>query len=218
MLEEFVASIAPSRFDPQLAVLEEPSGVGVPAGGSLLPAQLCAGPSRSAASSDEEHSDHARTPSRVTSPPMVLSPMGAAAAVAPAPVSPSDISQYLRSQLSSTIMELILVKPPRLRVPRRRRAVECTFSPPRHSGRLVAKSRCRAFNLTVQAQNVLMAKWGVRQQDQAPQADAEGDFDEFMALFGGPLSESKREAIRMLFPAGCAIEGIQLVEGVDLEV
>jgi hypothetical protein len=53
-----------------------------------------------------------------------------------------------------------------------------------------------------------MAKWGVRQQDQAPQSDAEGDFDEYMALFGGPLSESKREAIRTLFPAGCAIEGI----------
>ena len=70
----------------------------------------------------------------------------------------------------------------------------------------------------MQAQHVLMAKWGVRQQDQAPQADAEGDFDEYLALFDGPLSESKREAIRMLFPAGCAIEGIQLVEGVDLEV
>jgi hypothetical protein len=53
-----------------------------------------------------------------------------------------------------------------------------------------------------------VAKWGVRQQDQAPQSDAEGDFDEYMALFGGPLSESKREAIRTLFPAGCAIEGI----------
>ena len=39
-----------------------------------------------------------------------------------------------------------------------------------------------------------------------------------MALFGGPLSESKREAIRMLFPAGCAIDSIQLVEGVELEV
>jgi len=70
----------------------------------------------------------------------------------------------------------------------------------------------------VQAQNVLMAKLGVRQQDQASQADAEGDFDEYMALFDGPLSESKREAIRMLFPAGSAIEGIQLVEGVELEV
>ena len=97
MLEEFVASIAPSRFDPQLAVLEEPSGVGVPAGGSLLPAQLCAGPSRSAASSDEEHSDHTTMPSRVTSPSMALSPMGATTAVAPAPESLSAISQYLQS-------------------------------------------------------------------------------------------------------------------------
>ena len=70
----------------------------------------------------------------------------------------------------------------------------------------------------MQAQNVLMAKWGLHQQDQAPQADVEGDFDEYMTLLGGPLSESKREAIRMLFPAGCVIEGIQLVEGVELEV
>jgi len=64
----------------------------------------------------------------------------------------------------------------------------------------------------------MMAKWGLRQQDEAPQADAEGDFDKYMALFGEPLSESKREAIRMLFPTCYAIEGIQLVEGVDLEV
>jgi hypothetical protein len=169
-----------------------------------------AGPSRSAPSSDEEHSDHARTPSRVPSPPVALSPMGAAAAVAPAPVSPSAISQYLQSQLCSAITEPILVKPPRLRVPRRRRAVECTFSPPRRSGRLAAKSRCRASNPTVQAQNVLMAKWGVRQQDQAPQSDAEGDFDEYMALFGGPLSESKREAIRTRLRASSWWRGLTL--------
>jgi len=149
---------------------------------------------------------------------VALSPVGAATAVAPAPVSPSALSQYLQSQLCSAITEPILVEPPRLRVPRRSRAVESTSSQPRRSGRLAAKSRCRAFNPIVQAQNVLMAKLGVRQQDQASQADAEGDFDEYMALFDGPLSESKREAIRMLFPAGSAIEGIQLVEGVELEV
>ena len=127
-----------------------------------------AGPSRSSPSSDKEHSDHARTPSRVPSPPVALSPTGAAAAVAPAPVSPSGISQCLQSQLCSAITDPILIEPPRLRVPRRRRAVECTFSPPRRSGRLAAKSRCRASNPTVQAQNVLMAKLGLRQQDQAP--------------------------------------------------
>ena len=46
----------------------------------------------------------------------------------------------------------------------------------------------------------------------------DGAFDEYLALFGEPLSESKREAINMLFPAGCAINGIQLAEGVELEV
>ena len=92
------------------------------------------------------------------------------------------------------------------------------LSPPRQSDRLTAKSRCRAPNPMVQAQNVLMAKWGVRPQQPSTQSGADGDFDEYLALFGGPLSESKREAIRMLFPAGCAIDSIQLVEGVELEV
>ena len=100
----------------------------------------------------------------------------------------------------------------------------------KENGRSIHKASCkdRSINLIKHevictskyhgAQNVLMTKWGLSQQDQEPQADAEGDFDEYMALFGGLLSESKREAIRTLFPAGCAIEGIQLVEGVDLEV
>ena len=56
-----------------------------------------AGPSRSAPSSDEEHSDHARTPSKVPSQPMALSPVGTAAAMALAPVSPSVVSQLLQS-------------------------------------------------------------------------------------------------------------------------
>ena len=95
--------------------------------------------------------------------------------------------------------------------------VDTALSPPRRSGRLAAKSKCRAPNPTVQAQNVLMAKWGVRPLQPA-QTGVDGDFDEYLALFGEPLSESKREAIRMLFPAGCAIDGIQLAEGVELEV
>ena len=93
-----------------------------------------------------------------------------------------------------------------------------TLSPPRRSGRLAGKSRCRAPNPTVQAQNMLMAKWGERPQQPAAQTGADGEFDEYLALFGGPLSESKREAIRMLFPAGCAINNIQLVEGGELKV
>jgi hypothetical protein len=70
----------------------------------------------------------------------------------------------------------------------------------------------------VQAQNVLMAKLGVRPQQPTALTGVDGAFDEYLALFGEPLSESKREAIKTLFPAGCAIDGIQLVEGVELEV
>ena len=95
--------------------------------------------------------------------------------------------------------------------------VDTAFSPPRLSGRLAAKSKCRAPNPTVQAQNVLMAKWGVRPRQPA-KTGVDDDFDEYLALFGGPLSESKREAIRMLFPAGCAIDDVQLVEGGELKV
>ena len=82
------------------------------------------------------------------------------------------------------------------------------LSPPCWSGRFATKSRCRAPNPTVQAQNVLMAKWGERPQQPAAQTGADGEFDEYLALFGGPLSESKQEATRMLFPAGCEIDGI----------
>ena len=95
--------------------------------------------------------------------------------------------------------------------------VDTALSPPRRSGRLAAKSKCRATNPTVQAQNVLMAKWGM-QTLQKSLSGEDGAFDEYLAMFGEPLSESKREAINMLFPAGCAINGIQLAEGVELEV
>ena len=95
--------------------------------------------------------------------------------------------------------------------------MDTALSPPRRSGRLAAKSKCRAPNPTVQAQNVLMAKWGLRPLQPA-QTGANSDFDEYLAVFGGPLSESKREAIKMLFLAGCAIDGIQLAEGVEHEV
>ena len=82
--------------------------------------------------------------------------------------------------------------------------VDTALSPPRRSGRLAAKSKCKAPNPTVQAQNVLMAKWGVRPLQPA-QTGADGAFDEYLG-------------IRMLFLAGCAINGIQLAEGVELEV
>lgn len=92
------------------------------------------------------------------------------------------------------------------------------LSPPRRSGRLAAKSRHQASNPVVQAQKVIMTKWGIREQLQQHLSDDNAEFDEYMAFFGGPLSTSKREAIRTLFPAGSAINNVQWVEGVDLEV
>jgi hypothetical protein len=64
----------------------------------------------------------------------------------------------------------------------------------------------------------MMTKWGIREQLQQHLADDNAEFDEYMALLGGPLSASKREAIRTLFPAGSAIDNVQWVDGVDLEV
>jgi hypothetical protein len=49
------------------------------------------------------------------------------------------------------------------------------------------------------------------------QAGVDGEFDEYLALFGGPLSESKRETIKTLFPAGLC-DRWHPVEGVELEV
>jgi hypothetical protein len=135
-----------------------------------------------------------------------------------APGSPTAIVECLQSQLCSVIEVPILVEPPRLRAPRRRRAVAGPLSPPRRSGRLAAKSKCRVSNPTVQAQNVLMAKLGVGVQRPSAQTGTGNDYEEYLAMFDGPLSASKCEAIRALFPAGSAIDGIQLVEGVDLEV
>jgi hypothetical protein len=63
-----------------------------------------------------------------------------------------------------------------------------------------------------------MAKLGVSSKQPQEGMGDDNDYVNYLALFEGPLSESKREAIRALFPAGCAIDGIQLAEGVDLEI
>lgn len=91
-------------------------------------------------------------------------------------------------------------------------------SPPRHSSRLAAKSRRRASNPTVQVQNVLMLKWGCTEPAQVQPEDDAAAFDEYQALYGVPLSESKQEALRALFSADNAISNIQLLEGVELEL
>lgn len=63
------------------------------------------------------------------------------------------------TQLARAVDEPVLHDLPRLRAPKRRRATTA-MSTPHRSGRLAAKGAHRAPNPTVQAQNVLMAKWG----------------------------------------------------------
>lgn len=55
---------------------------------------------------------------------------------------------------------------------------------------------------------MLKAKLGVAAQQPSAQTGTENDYDEYVAVFDGPLSHSKCEANRALFPAG----------GVDLEL
>jgi hypothetical protein len=70
----------------------------------------------------------------------------------------------------------------------------------------------------MQAQNVLMAKLGEKPGQSSSAQGGCNDFDDYLAMFGEPLSGSKREAIMKLFPAGCAINGVQLAKGVEAEV
>jgi len=88
-------------------------------------------------------------------------------------------------------------------------------------GRLVVKSKRWASNLTVQAQDVMMTKLGLRDQPQQNSADENVEFDEYLAFvwWSDLCVRSKREAaLRMLFPTSSAIDNIQLVEGVEPEV
>jgi hypothetical protein len=69
----------------------------------------------------------------------------------------------------------------------------------------------------VQAQNVMILKWGLNQQ---PNQDAMDDdaFKEYQTFFGRPLSASKREAIRTLLPIGAGLDNVMLIEGVEEEL
>ena len=42
-------------------------------------------------------------------------------------------------------------------------------------------------------------------------------FDEYQAVFGAPMSASKRAAIQMLFPAGADLEEAVLIDGLELD-
>jgi hypothetical protein len=47
----------------------------------------------------------------------------------------------------------------------------------------------------------MMMKWGLQRQSSQPMAPDANVFDEYQAVFGAPMSVSKRKAIRTRFPA-----------------
>lgn len=149
------------------------------------------------------------TPPRHTSPPR--SPATGNATSAP------SVTTFIKSQVCIPISPPVLPDPPKLRAPKRRRASVLRSSPPRRSGRLAAKSRRRAPNPTVQAQNVMMLKWGCSHSSQMIGDNDATAFNEYEALYGAPLSESKREAVRALFAADAMVCNTRLLDGVELE-
>jgi hypothetical protein len=68
---------------------------------------------------------------------------------------------------------------------------------PKRSACLAAKSKFREPKLEAQARKVLMKKIGLLIETMKPD---ESSFEEFQRTFKGPLSPSKREAMRVLFP------------------
>ena len=69
----------------------------------------------------------------------------------------------------------------------------------RRSERLAKKSRHRATNPTVQAQNVMMRKLGLTSDTHPPDASS---FQQFELVFSSSLTISHCEALDALLPAG----------------
>jgi hypothetical protein len=121
------------------------------------------------------------------------------------------------SRICMSIPKLVLDISPPLRQETEAEGNQHHLSPPRRSRRLPAKRKRRTSNPMVQAQNVMILKWGLNQQ---PNQDAMDDdaFKEYQTFFGRPLSASKREAIRTLLPIGAGLDNVMLIEGVEEEL
>lgn len=98
-----------------------------------------------------------------------------------------------------------LIETPRLRAPRRRRHQVVKL---RRSSRLAVKTCSRLPKPELQAQSVLLKKWGL--QEQAADLDHDS-IVHYKAIFNEPLSPSKREALDVLF-SNDAFNGPTLLE------
>jgi hypothetical protein len=106
--------------------------------------------------------------------------------------SPSDLPSMLERRVCCALQTPVLRGRPTLRVARHQESAGVQ----RRSGRLAAK--VKAENPTLQAQKVLMLKWGMMDTtEQSVHTEANNKYD---SVFTAPLSDSKHEAFKELFP------------------
>lgn len=105
------------------------------------------------------------------------------------------------SALKKPLLQLVLLKTPKARVTRSKRARERRDAElvPKRSVRLVTKSKSRAPRLEAQARKVMMKRLGVEVEIELPD---EVSFDEFQMAFKLSLLPSTREQCRYYFQTG----------------
>ncbi|RLN09848.1 hypothetical protein C2845_PM11G18690 [Panicum miliaceum] len=102
------------------------------------------------------------------------------------------VQGFMKKVTKSRPPAAIALTPPRRRAKSPDQKFLC-----RRSERLARKSRARASNPEVQAQNVMMRSLGITSDSRLPDANA---FDEFVVIFTSPLTPSKQDALNLLFP------------------
>jgi len=82
----------------------------------------------------------------------------------------------------------------------------------RRSERLARKSRHRATKPALQAQNVMMKKFGITSATRPPDATV---YQQFVDTFSSTLTNSQCEALDALLPAGAPHAGLVVDELVE---
>lgn len=111
---------------------------------------------------------------------------------------PADALEAFVKSIQLPLPEPLISTTPKLRETKTRKKIEADHSlVPKRSARLAAKSGFRAAKPEAQARKVIMKKLGIEvETEQLDQAS----FEEFQQTFVLPLSVSKDEAMRELFP------------------
>jgi hypothetical protein len=118
---------------------------------------------------------------------------------APAPIAASPTTTLVAAFINSMrlpLQEPLIKTPPRARTTR---AVDDDWIP-RHSDRLATKSAFRDPQPEKQARRVMLNKWTERPEDVVTNTPDATISTKFHETFADPLSSSKREAMRVIFP------------------